>query len=51
MVHVGVVDPPKLTQEMNDEDEKLGVYRRVRDEIKDMVLNIEKTFEGKNGSI
>ena len=30
-------DPPKLTAGMVDEEEKLGVYRRVRDEIREYV--------------
>jgi len=41
ILHVGFDDPPRLTQNMNDEVEILKVYRRVRDEIKSMVDNIE----------
>lgn len=33
VVHVGFDDPPKLTQHLPDGEEKLVVYRRVRDEI------------------
>jgi arsenate reductase (thioredoxin) len=33
-VHVGFQDPPKLTAQMADGEEKLAVYRRVRDEIR-----------------
>ncbi len=33
MVHIGFDDPPRLTQELKQEDEILQVYRRVRDEI------------------
>lgn len=33
VVHIGFDDPPALTQAMTDEEEILGVYRRVRDEI------------------
>lgn len=40
-IHVGFDDPPRLTQEMTNEEEKLAVYRRVRDEIKSFVENIE----------
>ena len=36
-VHVEFDDPPFLTKEMTDEEEKLKVYRRVRDEIRDFV--------------
>ncbi|QJB55159.1 arsenate reductase ArsC [Pseudodesulfovibrio sp. zrk46] len=37
VVHVGFDDPPGLTKGMEDEDEILDVYRRVRDEIKQFV--------------
>jgi arsenate reductase len=33
VVHVGFEDPPKLTRHLPEGEEKLGVYRRVRDEI------------------
>ena len=46
IIHVGFDDPPRLTKDMTDEQELLSVYRRVRDEIKDMVMNIEKYTEG-----
>ena len=36
-IHVGFEDPPKLTKEMPDGEEKLAVYRRVRDEIRRFV--------------
>ena len=42
VIHVGFDDPPRLTQAMKDEEEVLAVYRRVRDEIKTFVENIEK---------
>ena len=34
VVHVGFEDPPKLTKQLPDGEEKLAVYRRVRDEIR-----------------
>ncbi len=34
VVHVGFEDPPKLTKELPDGEEKLAVYRRVRDQIR-----------------
>jgi arsenate reductase (thioredoxin) len=37
LVHVGFEDPPKLTRDLPDEQEKLAVYRRVRDEIRRFV--------------
>jgi arsenate reductase len=33
MIHVGFEDPPKLSQWLIDEEEILGLYRSVRDEI------------------
>jgi len=40
VVHVGFEDPPKLAAEATDEDEAMGHYRRVRDEIKAFVENL-----------
>jgi arsenate reductase len=37
VVHVGFDDPPKLTLNLPDGEEKLAVYRRVRDEIRKYV--------------
>ena len=37
VVHVGFEDPPKLTKHLPDGEEKLAVYRRVRDEIRAFV--------------
>ena len=37
VVHHQFDDPPRLTREMEDEDEILEVYRRVRDQIGDFV--------------
>ncbi len=33
IIHVGFQDPPALTKDMTNEEEILGVYRKVRDEI------------------
>lgn len=41
IIHVGFDDPPRLTKDVNNEEEALAVYRRVRDEIKVMVSKIE----------
>lgn len=46
VIHVGFDDPPRLTTNITDEEEKLDVYRRVRDEIKNFVVNIESYIEG-----
>jgi arsenate reductase len=37
VVHAGFEDPPKLTEHLPDGEEKLAVYRRVRDEIRRFV--------------
>jgi arsenate reductase len=37
VVHVGFEDPPKLTKHLPDGEEKLDVYRRVRDQIRAFV--------------
>lgn len=47
IVHHGFDDPPFLTKDMTDEEEKLSVYRRVRDEIRDFAKDI-KSFLGLN---
>ena len=44
--HVGFDDPPRLAKEFTHEEEILNVYRRVRDEIKEMILDIDKYIEG-----
>ena len=33
-------DPPKLSENINDDEKILNIYRRVRDEILDFILNI-----------
>ena len=37
VVHVGFDDPPHLAKDIEDEDEAMVIYRRVRDEIKAFV--------------
>jgi len=37
VIHVGFDDPPELTKNMPEAEEKLAVYRRVRDEIRTFV--------------
>jgi arsenate reductase (thioredoxin) len=46
VVHVGFEDPPKLTKDLPDGDEKLSVYRRVRDEIRRFVETLPKALDG-----
>jgi arsenate reductase len=40
-LHVGFDDPPRLAKDARSEEEALGHYRRVRDEIRDFVAAIE----------
>ena len=47
IIHVGFDDPPKLTKEMTDEEKILNIYRRVRDEINEVVNNLETYMESK----
>ena len=42
--HVGFEDPPKLTKQLPDGEEKLAVYRRVRDEIRRFVEGLPENF-------
>jgi arsenate reductase len=42
IIHFGFDDPPRLTKDLSDPLEILPVYRRVRDEIKIFVTEIEK---------
>ena len=42
IVHIGFDDPPRMTAEMSDESEIIKVYESVRDEIKDVIQNLDK---------
>lgn len=44
VVHVGFEDPPKLTRHLPDGEEKLAVYRRVRDEIRRFVETLPEAL-------
>ncbi|HRY49772.1 MAG TPA: arsenate reductase ArsC [Candidatus Paceibacterota bacterium] len=44
VVHVGFEDPPRLTKHLQDEEEKLAVYRRVRDEIRAFVETLPEAL-------
>ena len=46
VVHVGFDDPPKLTKQLPDGEEKLAVYRRVRDKIRKFVETLPESLEG-----
>jgi len=45
LLHVGFEDPPKLTKDLPDGEEKLAVYRRVRDEIRWFVERMPAVLE------
>jgi arsenate reductase len=45
VVHVGFDDPPKLTRHLPDGEEKLAVYRRVRDEIRRFVETLPDSLK------
>ena len=45
VLHVGFEDPPKLTQHLPNGEEKLAVYRRVRDEIRRFVESLPDALE------
>ena len=45
VVHVGFDDPPKLAKTAANEEEALGHYRRVRDEIRAFVETLPQSLE------
>jgi arsenate reductase len=47
IIHIGFGDPPRLSAETDNEEDILAVYRRVRDEIKDVVEKLETYMETK----
>lgn len=42
VVHVGFDDPPRLARDAKSEEESLGHYRRVRDEIRQFIEHLDK---------
>ncbi|PIP89162.1 MAG: arsenate reductase [Bdellovibrionales bacterium CG12_big_fil_rev_8_21_14_0_65_38_15] len=44
VIHQGFRDPPRLTMEMTNEEDILNIYREVRDEIKQFILQIDHWF-------
>ncbi|MEW5757735.1 MAG: arsenate reductase ArsC [Pseudomonadota bacterium] len=42
VIHVGFDDPPRLARQARSEEEALGHYRRVRDEIRVFIEDIER---------
>ena len=50
VVHVGFDDPPKLAEGIEDEEEAMTHYRRVRDEIKAFVETLPDALTGVSDS-
>ncbi len=48
VVQVSFDDPPRLTKHLPDGEEKLAVYRRVRDVIRDFVKTLPEGLEAEN---
>ena len=44
VVHVGFDDPPRLAKDARTEEEALGHYRRVRDEIREFVQTLPESL-------
>jgi len=49
VIHHGFDDPPKLAETAKTEDEALGYYRRVRDEIRAFVETLPDALEKEDG--
>jgi len=47
LMHKSFEDPPFITRDMPDGEEKLAVYRRVRDEIRSFVETLPEVFSAK----
>jgi arsenate reductase len=50
VVHVGFDDPPRLAKDAKTEEEALGHYRRVRDEIREFVEHIDERLSIPKGA-
>jgi arsenate reductase len=51
VMHVGFEDPPRLAANAKDEEEAMGHYRRIRDEIKAFVNGLpERLLDEESGS-
>lgn len=45
IIHAGFQDPPLLSAGLNNEEEILAIYRKVRDEIEVFIKNIKEVLE------
>ena len=50
VVHAGFDDPPKLTKDIPHDEEKLAVYRRVRDEVRAFVERMPEVLQAAKGA-
>lgn len=50
VVHVGFDDPPALAKDAKSDEEALGHYRRVRDEIKAFILTLPDSLTAAGGT-
>ena len=48
-MHCGFDDPPSLTADMPDGEEKLNVYRRIRDEIREFIETLPESLVNQTG--
>jgi arsenate reductase len=44
-IHVGFDDPPRLAKQAKNENEILDIYRRVRDEIRDLINRLPESLK------
>lgn len=44
-IHAGFDDPPRLAQSINDPGKKLDCYRKVRDEIRDFIVQLPEVMQ------
>ncbi len=50
-IHVGFEDPPRLTKDTPDGEQKLAVYRRVRDEIRRFVEGLPECLKSEGRKV
>jgi arsenate reductase (thioredoxin) len=46
IIHVGFGDPPRLAKQAGNEQEVLGIYRRVRDQIREFINTLPLSCRG-----
>jgi arsenate reductase len=50
VIHVGFDDPPRLAKDAKTEEEALGHYRRVRDEIREFIERLDEHLPQRGGN-